>query len=207
MTITITLGIIAVTVIMHLIASSQPQLKSKMLFNAYDIKHRREWHRWFTNGFIHADLGHLLINMFVLYMFGQTVEAYLVQNTSNGSVYFIVIYVAAIFFASLRSYFKHQDNPKYNALGASGATSAMLFVYIIILPVSMFYDFIPAFLFGLLYLWYEHMQSKRGRSGIAHDAHFYGALFGLVVILVLVPESGPLCVEQIEAYITQKIGG
>ena len=74
MTLSITLIIIVVTVIMHLITESGAQLKSKMLFNAYDIKHNKEWHRWLTNGFIHANFSHLAINMFVLFMFGPTVE-------------------------------------------------------------------------------------------------------------------------------------
>jgi membrane associated rhomboid family serine protease len=40
------------------------------------INKDNEWWSFITNGFIHADLGHLAFNMFSFYMFGDFVEKY-----------------------------------------------------------------------------------------------------------------------------------
>ena len=42
-------------------------------------------------------------------------------------------------------------------------------------------------MFGILYLIYSYAMDKRGGDNIAHDAHFYGAVFGVVFLLALQP--------------------
>ena len=67
----ITLILIATTVMISITAMDRQDIKGKMLFNAYLIKHRKEWYRFFSSGLIHADWMHLGFNMFALYMFGK----------------------------------------------------------------------------------------------------------------------------------------
>ena len=88
------------------------------------------------------------------------------------------------------------------AVGASGAVSAILFASIIINPFSeigiMFIPIgIPAIILGPIYLGYEYYMSKKGKSNIAHDAHFSGAIFGLVFTAVIRPETLPQLIEKI----------
>jgi len=201
-----TLVIIAVTVILHFVTESNVELKAKMLFNAYQIKHRKEWWRWITHAFIHANMNHLLINMFVLWMFGSDVEVRMNSLFDNGLMYFLLLYFGGIIVSSVPAFLKHQNNPGYNALGASGATSSMLFAYILIWPTSKFYGFVPAFIFGVLYLWYENSQGKKGGTGIAHDAHFWGAVFGFGGLLALKPGLLGGFIDQISGML-QSIGG
>ena len=47
---------------------------------------------------------------------------------------------------------------------------------------------IPAYLFGLIFLRAEYYFAKPGNSNIGHDAHFWGAIHGVVFTLVLKPE-------------------
>jgi len=44
---------------------------------------------------------------------------------------------------------------------------------------------IPAIIFGPLYLVYCYFSSKHGRDHVNHDAHMYGALSGLIIVIIL----------------------
>ena len=192
----ITAIILAITIVTSFMAFQNREMMQKMLFNPYSVKHRNEKWRFLTHGFIHADTMHLLINMYVFYNFGTVVESTFVQLFGKvyGELLFLILYLGAILFAPLLAYKKHQDNPGYNSLGASGATSAVLIVFMIMYPAAplqlIFLPIpMPAIVFGLLFFVYESYMNKRGRSGVAHDAHLLGALFGMVFLLVTYPEA------------------
>ena len=101
---------------------------------------------------------------------------------------FAILYMMGILFATLLSLFKHKDNPGYNSLGASGAVMAVLFAFILMHPENRLGLLllpgieIPAYIFGPIILAVEYGMSKRGGTGIAHDAHFAGAIFGVLFI-------------------------
>jgi membrane associated rhomboid family serine protease len=189
----ITYIIIAITAFISITAMENYALKNKMMFNAYMIHHRKEWYRFFSNGLIHADFMHLAFNMFSLYMFGQAVEnAYKDLFEAKGVLFFILLYVGGLAMSSLYSYEKHKENIYYNALGASGAVSAVIFAYIILAPTTkLLFLFIPvpisAWLFGIIYLGIEYYLSKRGNDNIGHDAHFWGAVYGILLTIILRP--------------------
>ena len=56
---------------------NNPVMKGSALFYPHAISARGEWYRFLTSGFIHADWMHLLVNMYVLYIFGDILEHYL----------------------------------------------------------------------------------------------------------------------------------
>ncbi|MCX6297360.1 MAG: rhomboid family intramembrane serine protease, partial [Bacteroidetes bacterium] len=178
-------------------------LKNKMMFNAYMIHERKEWYRFFSNGLIHADWMHLGFNMFSLYMFGVAVEgAYQEIFEAKGILFFILLYVGGLVMSSLYSYKKHKSNVYYNALGASGAVSAVIFAYIVIFPTArlgfMFIPVpIPAYLFGFIFLGIEYYLGKRGQDNIGHDAHIWGAIYGVVLTLILKPALAARFMDQI----------
>lgn len=49
---------------------------------------------------------------------------------------------------------------------------------------------IPAYLFGPIYLFIEYLADKKGNTGIAHDAHIGGAIFGVIFILLINFDKG-----------------
>jgi len=55
---------------------------------------------------------------------------------------------------------------------------------------------IPAILFGVLYLIYSVYASKQG-SNINHDAHFYGAISGMVITIIFYPQIVPHFLNQL----------
>jgi len=190
-----TIIIIVITVIVSMISMDNYALKNKLMFNAYMIHKRKEWYRFFSNGLIHGDWMHLAFNMFSLYIFGGSVEAMYKDTAvygSNGLLFFILLYVGGLVMSSIYSYEKHKDNIYYNALGASGAVSAVIFAFIILAPTQKMMLLIlpipiPAYIFGLLFLGVEYYMGKRGQSQIGHDAHFWGAIFGIAFTIILKP--------------------
>ncbi len=200
----ITYIIIGVTIIVSIMAFPpqiaapdflrKPGLINRLEFNPYLVYHRKQYYRLFTSALVHSGWFHLLINMFVLYSFGRLVEAYFVSyfGFAGGELLYLFFYVSAVAVASLADLNKFKDSPYYNAVGASGAVSAVVYAAILFQPLSKLYIFpipipIPAILFGVIYLLYESQMAKRQVDNIGHSAHFYGSLYGLLFPILLRP--------------------
>ena len=52
--------------------------------------------------------------MYVLYIFGPSLESYFLSSSKIGWVYYISFYLLGIVFATLPSIFKHKNNPNYS---------------------------------------------------------------------------------------------
>ena len=154
-------------------------------FNVGSIK-RGEQIRMISSGFLHADITHLLFNMFTLYMFADAVIMQL------GSVKFVIIYMASLIFGNLLSLYFHKNEDWYSAIGASGAVTGILYAAILLQPqMSLYMMFIPipipGYIFGIGYLLYSIYGMKNRIGNIGHDAHFGGAIGGYVVTLIMMP--------------------
>jgi len=191
-----TIVVIILSAITSILAFNNPTLFSRMQFNAYEIKHKNQYHRFFTYGLIHADWIHLLVNMLVLYSFGGIVETYFQYYFGlRYLLFYILLYVGGLLFSSLYDFGKQKDNIYYNAVGASGAVSAIVFSSILFQPLGKIYFLflpigIPAFLFGILYLIYSAYMAKRSNDNIGHSAHFWGAVYGLAFTIISKPVIG-----------------
>ena len=189
----ITYLIIAVTVIVSISAFNNPDLFNRLKFNAYQIKHSGEMYRFGSYALLHSGWFHLIINMFVLYSFGVIVESSFHHLFGTiGFLYYVLLYVGGILFSTLWDFGKFKDDIYYNAVGASGAVSAVVFSSILIYPSGSIYLFpipfpLPSWVFGIVYLIYSAYMGKRGGDNIGHNAHFWGAVYGLVLTIVLVP--------------------
>jgi len=189
----VTIIIIIGTVIVSLLAFNNREIFRRLAFNAYDIKHFKNYYRFFSYALIHADWIHLFVNMMVLYSFGRTVEQYYGMLFGvKGIFYFILLYVGGVALSTLPSYGKHKDDYSYTAVGASGAVSAVVFSFIIFDPLNKLMIFpipigIPAIIFGALYLIYSAYMGKKNIDNVGHDAHFWGAIFGFMFTIALKP--------------------
>ncbi len=196
--------IIVITVIISLIAFNRRDWFDKLRFSAYAIKHDKQGWRFVSYAFLHADWIHLLINMFVLYSFGEVVWAYFQYLFAGKAIlYFLLLYLGGIIFSVLIDFGMHKNNPYYTAVGASGAVSAVVFSSIILMPTAKLYLFfipvpIPAVIFGILYLIYSAYQGRKGRDNVGHNAHFWGAIFGVVFTIILKPQLALLFFEQLK---------
>src|SRR6188768_1457446 len=118
--------IVIITIVVSAIAFQNHSVMRKLIFNPYAINQRNEWYRFFSSGFIHADVIHLAINMFVLYSVGRVVEYYYAAHfEERGTAYFLILYFSSLLLSIFPTYNNHKSNPAYNGLGASGAVSAI----------------------------------------------------------------------------------
>lgn len=211
----ITLIIVIITSIVSFIAFSNQKITDDFIFDPSAIYSRKQWYRFFSCGLIHADLAHLAFNMISLYTFGT----YAVEPNFNdifgslGPVLYLALYVISQFVCLLPTYFKNRDNYYYRSLGASGAVSAVVFAGIFLSPLQkMGIIFIPVaipgFIFGFIYLAITaYLDRKGGAAHINHSAHLYGALAGIVLVIVFGYAFSPYDVlqnfiYQIRAYTT-----
>ncbi|MBN1144471.1 MAG: rhomboid family intramembrane serine protease [Bacteroidales bacterium] len=190
----ITYILIVFTALVSIPAFSNHDRFLKLQFNPYQIYHRKQWYRMLTHGFLHANWTHLIVNMLVLFFFGPYVEKNLSMILNPGmqqwdKLIYLLFYFAAIVVASLSSLYKHKDHPWYNAVGASGAVSAIIFFFIFFNPWELIYFYgilpVPGVIMGVLYLIYSHYMSRREADNINHDAHMSGAIFGFVFPLFI----------------------
>lgn len=200
--------IIIITALVSILALQNRAQLDRLLFWPYHMDDSRQWYRFISHGFVHADWIHLFFNMFVLFTFGSQAELLFVaiKGEQTGRLYFITFYIGALIAASTPSYIRNRQNPNYRSLGASGAVASVLFFFILFYPLEklslMFLPIpIPAFIFGILYLVYEYVMDKRQNTGVAHDAHFWGALFGILFAIVFYPEVIGLFVGQIRTFL------
>ena len=95
----------------------------------------------------------------------------------------------------------NKNNSYYNALGASGGVSAVLFSAILFDPLSKIYIYfaigLPGFIYAILYSAYSYYMSKRILDNIGHSAHLWGAGFGVVFTLLLEPSLFMHFIKQI----------
>jgi membrane associated rhomboid family serine protease len=195
------LSILFVVIGMNILISYQVfksnQWRDKLILSPYLIKHDGQWYRLFSHSWIHADWQHLLFNMASLYFLGDLILNNWIDlyGDIKGTGLFLFLYLAGGIAATIFPYFKNQDNSSYRALGASGAVSAVIFAAILWNPTMklgiLFIPFpIPAYIFGPLYLLIEYFAMRNIKTGVAHDAHLGGALFGILFVLFLNLDKG-----------------
>lgn len=190
----ITLILLILCVLLSVSAFNNRTLFFRLDFQPYMIDQKKEWYRFMSHAFIHADWGHLVINMFVLYQFGKFVEgSFAALFPDKWILYYLLLYVGGILFATLPGYARNRNNYAYHGVGASGAVSAVVYAFILIEPTAplgiLFIPIsLPAWVFGLLYLGLEYYLDKNSKSHIAHSAHYFGAIYGVVLTFILEPQ-------------------
>lgn len=193
MSLTITIIIILITCAVSLTLMNNPRGRERLIFHPVTIKQSGHWHRFLSSGFIHADLPHLAINMFVFWSFGTAIEQYYFPQVFGDSAipYFLALYFGGIVVSSIPSYVRHHNDPRYAALGASGGVASVVFAVILFAPWQNLYLYgvvgIPQIIAGVLYLVYSWYKDKRATDNIGHLAHLTGAVWGFVFTALMEP--------------------
>jgi len=202
--ITVTLIIIGVTILTSWRAFKDRGLFEKLKHYPFVENRDKEYYRFLSSGFVHGSGMHLFINMYVLYTFGDVVERIFSQEFGMvGRIIYVFFYISAIVVADIPTFVKHKMNPSFASIGASGAVSAIVFVFILFDPwqglTFIFFPFfsIPAFILGIGYLIYSSWASNRGGGRIDHSAHLAGAIYGIFFMIALRPSLMLNFVESI----------
>src|SRR5215468_846399 len=93
----ITLIIIIFTCLVSIPVFSNERAMDKLIFYPPAVANNREYYRFFTCGFIHADFMHLGLNMYSLYLFGGFVESSFNAIFDNkGPLLYLLMYLSAL---------------------------------------------------------------------------------------------------------------
>jgi membrane associated rhomboid family serine protease len=188
--ITITISIVLLTAVISFTAFSNEKVMDDLIFYPPSITNQNQWYRFITCGLIHADIMHLVFNMYSFYLFGDIVEkSFGFIFGESGKILYILLYVSALIVSILPTYFNHQNDYHYRSLGASGAVSAIIFAGIFLYPTLGMGIFpipfhIPGFVFGPLYLGISYYLANKGQGNINHSAHIWGAIYGIVFLII-----------------------
>lgn len=177
--------LIAINIGVFLWSQKYPVIMEKGMHMPYRTVRKGAWYELVSSGFLHGGWSHLLFNMITLLFFGPVLER------SIGSEHFFILYMSGLIASSIPSLIKHKENPNYATIGASGAVESVLFAFIVLFPFTplklIFIPIgIPAFIFGGLFVAYSILAGKR-EGRINHEAHVAGAIWGVLYMLLFVP--------------------
>lgn len=194
----VTLAIIALTCVISFAGFSSPRLVDRLILWSPALTRGREYWRLATCGLIHADVPHLAFNMITLYFFGGFMERFYAGRI--GAIGYLLFYAGGLAVSSLPSWLRHRDDSDYRSLGASGAVSAVLFAFILLMPWTTIYVFvvpIPAIVYAVLYLAYTIYMDRQRVGRINHSAHLWGAIYGVVLTILIEPSVAGAFVQRL----------
>ena len=159
------------------------------------VHHLPWWESAFTSMFMHASWQHILGNMLFLWIFGNNIEDAL------GPVRFLLWYVGGGLAATALQTFVTLDFGNASAasvpnIGASGAISAVLGAYFLLLPNAKVLTLIFFFIvreiqaFWFLFIWIGFqildgglaLEHPEAGGGVAFFAHIGGFAFGMLTV-------------------------
>ncbi len=91
----ITITIIAITCLVSFAAFNNHKILDDLIFWPPAISQQKQYYRFVTCGFIHADYVHLGFNMLTLYFFGRIMEPVYREEMGLRGVYFLVLYLVS----------------------------------------------------------------------------------------------------------------
>ena len=155
--ITVTNLLILANIIMFAVQNTVEHGILKYGLNIYFLKYEL-WYQPLSTMFVHGGIAHILMNMFVLYQFGNQIEE------AIGKIRYILLYFIGGLLTSIGSFaYMYISGDWANLVGASGAISVLLGVVALrdkfnrkgIIVWILLISILPLFL-GLPVAWYAH---------------------------------------------------
>ncbi len=186
------MGISAVLIIVANVFVSYRGFQNRAFFEKYDfdiwkIKNQKEARRLLTSGFLHVNWGHLFLNMFALYSFSVVVESVV------GTINYLILYFVSLLSGNVLALYIHRYHEQYRAVGASGAVCGIIFASIVMFPQGSISFLllpiaIPSWLFGIGFILISIFGITVRHGNIGHEAHLGGAIAGVIVSILMIPE-------------------
>tara|TARA_R110001583_G_scaffold412_1_gene3752 strand:- start:8852 stop:9496 length:645 start_codon:yes stop_codon:yes gene_type:complete len=182
---------ILLIIIIANVAFSIKGFSDRLFFDKYKFQigaiKRGEQIRMFTSAFLHVDYMHLILNMYVLYIFAPIIIVKL------GVIKFLILYLGSLAAGNVLTLRYHKNELYYSAVGASGAVAGIIYAAILLNPDMRLMMFplpipIPGYIFGLGYLLYSIYGMKKQLGNVGHTAHLGGAIGGYTLMLIVYPE-------------------
>jgi len=186
-----TINPVLLAIIIANVALSMKGFSDRYFFEKYKFQigaiNRGQKIRMVTSAFLHVDYMHLILNMYVLYIFAPIIIFKL------GIIKFLILYIGSLLAGSFFTLIFHKNELYYSAVGASGAVAGIIYAAILLNPNMSLIMFplpipIPGYIFGIGYLLYSIYGMKKQLGNVGHSAHLGGAIGGYALMLVVYPE-------------------
>lgn len=182
-----------------------PGYLARHAFQVGRILGYREYGRLLSSGFLHVSWLHFGMNMVTLLAFSYALEVVL------GPQQFSLLYAASLLGGNLLALFLHRHDSGYQAVGASGAVSGLVFASIALFPgievgIPFTEIFLPGWLYGVLYTLFSIYGIRARLGNIGHDAHLGGGLVGLLTAVLLMPAALQVNYLPILAIVVPAVG-
>ena len=188
--------LLIINVAAFLLAEAVPTLVLLLGFQPRAVLEQFAVHQLFTYMFLHGGLGHLLVNMLGLWMFGTDLER--TWGTRFFTKYYFVTGVGGALLTLLIALTPFDGGGLYNGIviGASGAVYGVLLAYALYFPHRTIYLY---FVFPIQAKYFVmiigaitfYSSIRESGSGVAHLAHLGGLLVGYLYLTSL-RGGGPL---------------
>ena len=186
-----TLGLISILIIVINAFVSYKGFKDHSFFDRFafgvdKVLLKKDYKVLITSGFLHVNWIHLILNMISLFFFSSGLEGYL------GAFKYLLIYFASMIGGNLFSLLVHKNHSDFTSVGASGAVSGIIFASIALFPgmsVGFFFIPMPGWLYGLIFVLFSIYGIRSRKDNIGHESHLAGALVGLIIAVILQPDS------------------
>lgn len=184
----ISYGLIAAFFLIFIAGLNDAGLTYRCMLSTYNIKHRKEWYRLLSSGFVHNGWMHLLLNCLGIFFFGTLVE-YL-----SGSILTLSIFLASVLGGGLFAWFIRRGDTDYQAVGASGGVMGLLMCAVMWFDeIKLGFFLIPAAIPGWIFVILFNvgsivMTQTADRNRISHEGHLGGALMGGMIGYYFTPQ-------------------
>jgi membrane associated rhomboid family serine protease len=183
--------LLIVNVVVYLVSLVVPTMVLQLGLSARSVLDQLTVYQLVTYMFLHGDIGHLLVNMLGLWMFGTELER--TWGTRFFTKYYFVTGIGAGVITLLwaMSPLPYAESIGYSVvIGASGAIYGVLLAYAMYFPhrtIYMYFVFpLKAKYFVMIIGAITFLSSiGAGGSGVAHTAHLGGLIVGYVYLTTL----------------------
>ena len=171
--------LIVINVVVFILQNAVHGLTEKLSLSGPHIYRNFEVWRLITHAFCHSTsgIGHILFNMWGLYLFGRMIEPVLGRREFL-AFYFVGLLLSAAAYLGLQA-FTQEMVP---AVGASGAVMAVMLLTARIYPyrkiLVMFFLPVELRVMAVLWVLVDVLGLVRGGTNIGHMAHLGGAVWG-----------------------------
>lgn len=177
-----------VTVALSIVGLVKTRWLTRYCFDKSKIIKEKEYYRALSYGFFHLNLTHLLFNMLTFYSFAPLFYNSLAVVTHHPALLLIFLYLLSVVVSSIPDLLS--SSKEYTALGASGTVSSLISACVVLQPSIKMYLFflpvpIPAPLFLVAFIALSYYLSGRQSSRIGHRMHLTGAVFGIILGMLI----------------------